>query len=144
MLERTSYEANYAFSTFNRTEHGFENNLRFEFGLCSIGKGAYKLLCAIMNLSKPPRKFNNFNNILNDSMKDCAIKSMTNAVSEAVVENKDSKDITIALDGTWQKHGHNSFNGMISTSKVVDVEILTKHFQISANLKNNSEELQKT
>lgn len=44
----------------------------------------------------------------------------------------ESRDITIALDGTWQKRGYSSLNGVVSaisvsTGKVVDIQVLSKH-----------------
>lgn len=43
-----------------------------------------------------------------------------------------NRDITVALDGSWQKRGHTSQNGVVtaisvSTGKVIDVQILSKH-----------------
>ncbi|KAJ4437158.1 hypothetical protein ANN_17293 [Periplaneta americana] len=56
---------------------------------------------------------------------------MTNAIEEAVALNENSRDITAAFDGSWQKRGHTSLNGVITATsldngKVIDVECLTK------------------
>ncbi|KAJ4433977.1 hypothetical protein ANN_16296 [Periplaneta americana] len=58
-------------------------------------------------------------------------KSMTNAIEEAVALNENSRDITAAFYGSWQKRGHTSLNGVITATsldngKVIDVECLTK------------------
>lgn len=44
------------------------------------------------------------------------------------------KDLSVALDGTWQKRGHTSLNGVVTatsvdTGKVVDIECLSKYCQ---------------
>ena len=149
ILECTSCGVQHSFCTSENTDHGFENNIRFVYGLRSIGKGAAagKTLCSILNMPKPPTKFIKFNTILNKATKECASKSMTEAVKEAVDQNDGSVDIAVALDGTWQKRGHTSLNGVesttsVDTGKVIDVEILTKYCQTCENLKNCTVELQ--
>ncbi|GFU41386.1 uncharacterized protein TNCV_2171481 [Trichonephila clavipes] len=37
-------------------------------------------------------------------------------VNEAVIENEHNKNIAIALDGTWQKRGHTSKNGVVTAT----------------------------
>lgn len=65
---------------------------------------------------------------------------MQSAAKEALqveIEEKDdttdeTRDITVALDGSWQKRGHTSQNGIVtairvSTGKVLDAQILSKY-----------------
>lgn len=69
-------------------------------------------------------------------MKESAIavaeESMIRATEEAVQFNDGHKrDLEVAYDGTWQKRGFKSKNGVCSltsldTGKVLDVEVLTK------------------
>lgn len=120
-------------------EQAFEVNLRLAYGLRSIGKGpsAARMLCGVMNLPSPSVKNSKNVNILKTAVKELAEKSMKLAVTEAVEENSteseiDDRDLTAAFDGTWQKRGHQSLNGVVTctsvdTGKVLDVEILTKH-----------------
>ncbi|GFU72763.1 uncharacterized protein TNCV_3686951 [Trichonephila clavipes] len=54
------------------------------------------------------------------------------SVNEAVIENEHNKNIAIALDGTWQKRGHTSKNGVVTATsldngKVIDFECLSKY-----------------
>jgi hypothetical protein len=56
------------------------------------------------------------------------------AVEEAVTLNEGGRDLTIAIDGSWQKRGHTSLNGVITatsvdTGKVIDADLLSKHFR---------------
>lgn len=67
--------------------------------------------------------------------KDVAEKGMSRAASEAApVGNDDDtpgiKQLRVSIDGSWQKRGHVSKNGVVtavSGDKCVDVEVLTKH-----------------
>ncbi|GFT49066.1 uncharacterized protein NPIL_495991 [Nephila pilipes] len=96
-----------------------------------IVKGAESavMFCGIMNLPPPPTKFNN--NLLQVARETCE-DSMAEAVHEAVEENEGGRDIAVAVDGSWQKRGFSSKNGVVTvtsvdTGKVIDVEILSKH-----------------
>ncbi|GFT10810.1 uncharacterized protein NPIL_286881 [Nephila pilipes] len=99
-----------------------------------IGKGAESavMFCGIMNLPPPPTKFTKFNNILLQAARETCEESMAEAVHEAVGENEGGRDIAVAVDGSWQKRGFSSKNGVVTvtsvdTGKVIDVEILSKH-----------------
>ncbi|GFU37254.1 uncharacterized protein NPIL_436341 [Nephila pilipes] len=57
---------------------------------------------------------------------------MRNAVEDTVKNNNSNRDITAAFDGSWQKRGHTSLNGVVSatcleTGKVLDFECLSKY-----------------
>ncbi|GFT75277.1 uncharacterized protein TNCV_950951 [Trichonephila clavipes] len=58
--------------------------------------------------------------------------SIQNAAKEAICENEGNKNIAVAVDGTWQKRGYTSLNGVVTvtsidTGKVIDVDILSKY-----------------
>ncbi|GFW87589.1 uncharacterized protein TNCV_4485541 [Trichonephila clavipes] len=65
-------------------------NTRFLYVMRSIGKGAEagRMFCDIMNLPQPPTRFSPYGN----------------------------KNITVAVDGTWQKHGYTSLNGIVTVT----------------------------
>ncbi|GFX84834.1 uncharacterized protein TNCV_3076441 [Trichonephila clavipes] len=53
---------------------------------------------------------------------------MAEAVREAVDENDGKRDLAVAVDGSWQKRGFSSKNGLVTvtsvdTGKVIDVEV---------------------
>jgi hypothetical protein len=60
---------------------------------------------------------------------------MNEAAEEAVLENMENqnpRDISAAFDGTWQKRGYQSKNGVVTctsvdTGKVIDVSVLSKY-----------------
>ncbi|GBM89365.1 hypothetical protein AVEN_59473-1 [Araneus ventricosus] len=73
---------------------------------------------------------------------------MLKAVEGAVSRNDNSRDITVALDGTWQKKGHTSINGVITTTsldtgKVIDFECLCKYCFTCENKSKDCKDCQK-
>lgn len=127
-----------SFMTSKRTDsRHYENNIRLVYGMRCIGKGqsAAETLCSVMNLPQPPTKFFEYNKPILASTEKVAMDSMTIARRQAVTENDGDSDITVAIDGTWQKRGHTSLHGVVSvtsldTSKVLDVECLSKYCPI--------------
>lgn len=118
-------------------------NIRLVYGLRAIGKGkaAGDMLCGVLNLPSAPSKFEAYNYVLGSAVEDVAQKSMQVAVEEAVEENDGSRDLTVAFDGTWQKRGHTSNNGVVTatsvdTGKVIDVAIMSKYCRCTGRLKN--------
>lgn len=78
-------------------------------------------------------------------MKSISEQTMSDAISEAVTENGDSKDLAIGVDGSWQRRGHLSLNGIVSvtsidTGKVLDVEIMSKYCTCKNRLRKEHEE----
>lgn len=66
---------------------------------------------------------------------------MANAKREAIAINEGSSDVTVALDGSWQKRGHPSLHGVVTATsldsgKVLDIECLTKYCPKCKNQQN--------
>lgn len=121
----------------------FDSNIRYVYGLRSIGKGpkAGKLLAAILNLPLPPSKFSQYTDLIGHAVKEVATESMTKALQEAIESNGGSTDLSIALDGTWQKRGHTSLNGVVTATsfdsgKVIDLAIRSKFCRCKEKSKN--------
>lgn len=135
------------------SEHGlnekgvlFECNMRLAYGLRAVGKGsaAAQSLCGILNLPTPPSRFTKYNKIIAQATKDIAELSMRRAVEESVEANDGSRDLRVAFDGSWQKRGHTSLNGIVSTTsvytgKILDIQVLTKHCRCKS--KDNHDEM---
>lgn len=84
-----------------------------------------------MNLHPPNTKVQTYVKRLFKRTREVSEASMRNAAEEAVNENGGSNEITAAFDGTWQKRGHTSLNGVITatsfdTGEVLDYECLSK------------------
>ncbi|GFX35619.1 uncharacterized protein TNCV_104241 [Trichonephila clavipes] len=41
-----------------------------------------------------------------------------NAAKEAICENEGNKNIAVAVDGTWQKRGYTSLNGVVTMTSI--------------------------
>lgn len=125
----------------------FDVNVRFVYALRSVGLGQEtgEMLAGLMNFSKPS-KFAFYNKVLLDSTKRVCVESMKNFVEKAVRENDGSRDLAVALDGSWQRRGYSSLNGLvtatsITTGEVLDVDVLSKFCLCKGRLQNNHSQL---
>lgn len=125
----------------------YDINLRLVYGLRSIGIGreGARLFCGILNIPAPPTRFAPYINILETPSEVIAKNSMEEGLQEAIELNDNSTDLAIALDGTWQKRGFSSLNGLVSatsfdTGKVIDVGIMSKHCMCKDKFQNIHEE----
>ncbi|GBO31212.1 hypothetical protein AVEN_275483-1 [Araneus ventricosus] len=102
------------------SENGYDINTRLVYGMRCIGKGkcVVRTLCAIMNLPPPPVKVERLNYSLYRALSSSCSKSILKAVEGTVSRNDNARDITEALDGTWQKRGHTSINGVITVTSL--------------------------
>lgn len=124
----------YTFYTSKKVQHGFDVNKRFVYAMRSIGQGhaSIKRFCANMNMPAPLR-YTAYRDInLAKAAKSVATKSMLDAAAEL---HKNSSELitqcAVSCDGTWQRRGHASLNGCVTTlsidtGKCLDVAILTK------------------
>ncbi|GFT66286.1 uncharacterized protein TNCV_1347611 [Trichonephila clavipes] len=85
-----------------------------------------------MNLPQPPTRFFPYGKRILNAAKLVNEDSIQNAAKEAICENEGNKNIALAVDGTWQKCGYTSLNGVVTvtsidTGKVIDVDILSKY-----------------
>lgn len=63
------------------------------------------------------------------------------AVEESVADNDVDRDMTVLFDGSWQRRGQTSLNGIVgaiagNTGKVIDIEIVTKYCRCKTRLDN--------
>lgn len=139
------------FYSSKKTESNvYDINIRCVYGHRSIGKGkaAAEVMCAVMDLPTPPSRFQKYNEIISKSVESVAEDFMIEAAYEAVIENDGSSDIAAAFDGTWQKRGHTSINGVftvtsIDTGKVLDAVCLSKYCSCSNKKKATVEHSEK-
>lgn len=111
----------------------YDLNVRLFLGLRSIGKSktAANVFCGIMNLPPPPGRYTEYEICLGSVTEKVCKESMSSAIEEAV-EKRQIRDLCVAVDGSWQRRGHTSLNGIVSltsddTGKVLDVSMLSKH-----------------
>ncbi|GBM10652.1 hypothetical protein AVEN_7924-1 [Araneus ventricosus] len=95
-------------------------NTRYVYALHSIGKGdeSGRMFCGMMNLPQPPTRFQNCNKRLLDATRAVCDLTMQKAAKEAIIENNTDKNISVAVDGTWQKRGYTSHNDVITVTSM--------------------------
>ena len=116
----------------------FDLNIRMVFAFREIGKG-YKAMSTFsnfMNLPPPMAKntYKSINNTLHQAYESVAEESMQAASKELhqlSEQTSEIKDCQVSVDGTWQKRGHSSLNGVISVisskiGKCLDVAVMSK------------------
>ncbi|XP_072017454.1 uncharacterized protein [Amphiura filiformis] len=111
----------------------FEVNRRATMAFREIGKGhgAMTRFCAVMDMPSPPGKasLTKHNKALQDAYKDEAELSMNKAAQ--AVRDKFGGECGVSVDGTWQRRGYSSINGVVTaieleTGKILDYECLTR------------------
>lgn len=119
------------------TSSTYDVNMRLVYGMRCIGKSknAADTLCGIMNLPPPPTKFASVYDKLLKSLVKVSDDSMTTAIEETVQLGGSGRDICAAFDGTWQKRGHTSLNGVVvatslENGKVIDIECMSKYCSV--------------
>ncbi|GFS92811.1 uncharacterized protein TNCV_1162041 [Trichonephila clavipes] len=125
----------------------YEVNTRLAYAMRSIGKGeaAAKVFCGVMNLPPPPKWFYESLHALNNATEKVAKVSMALAAAETLSFNNGNPNVPVAIDGTWQKRGHTSLNGVVTVvsvepGKVIDAEILSRKCSCHFNGNLHSDE----
>lgn len=123
--------------TSERGMKRFEVNVRGVYAMRTVGLDHTGLekICCMMNIPKPMtvKNFNNISDLLGNAAKTVAEKSMNDAVTELKKsKNIDILDIGVSVDGTWQRRGFSSLNGVVAAisvdnGKVIDVEPMSRY-----------------
>ncbi|XP_028392982.1 uncharacterized protein LOC114517447 [Dendronephthya gigantea] len=126
----------YTFYTSKKVGHSFDVNKRFVYAMRSLGEGhtSAKRFCALMDMPPPlqPTAYRDCNIALAKAAKAVATTTMLNAANEVKKDPTNQiNQCSVSCDGTWQRRGHSSLNGCVTTlsmdtGKCLDVEILTK------------------
>nr|XP_047127825.1 uncharacterized protein LOC124808661 [Hydra vulgaris] len=140
------YSREFYTSTLN-IQKSFDINTRAVYAMRSCGQGysGFSRFVSLMDMPKPMTAYN-YNKIvikLTNAVKSVAEDTMMDAAQEL----KDLKsnfilnsipdhvlnviDVAVSCDGTWQRRGYSSNNGVVSvismeTGKVIDVEAMNK------------------
>ena len=95
----------------------YEVSTRIVYALCTCGLGHAELerFCMIMNIPKPMTvvDFDAISNKVRDSVKVIADFSMKNDADELQRDSSQIVDIGVTVDGTWQRRGYTSMNGVV-------------------------------
>ena len=114
----------------------FEINLRMMMAFRELGRGHAGIVqfCKLMNIPPPmdSKTYRKSFTRLYSSYKKISEKSMLRAATEAKgtdIDEAGVSNVIASFDGTWQKRGYSSLNGVVaavSNGKVVDAEVLCK------------------
>ena len=130
----------YSFNTSKKQGHSYEVNVRTVLAFREIGKGhnAMTTFNKVMNMP-PPLTRRVFTKIQNEkvlpAVKKLASDSMINNAYQVRDEiANDDGECGVSIDGTWQKRGYSSHNGIVTvisldTKKCLDVEVLSDKCQ---------------
>ena len=111
----------------------FDVNVRTVYGLRAIGGGFSSLrkFCGYLNMTKPltQKNFDRLSRQIMMATINVAEKSMSDAALE--LRETENTDVGVSIDGTWQKRGFSSHNGVVTaisidTGKVLDSEIMCR------------------
>ncbi|GFU22848.1 uncharacterized protein TNCV_4965961 [Trichonephila clavipes] len=115
------YRVEFSSSNFHEGTQIATINTRFVYAMRSIGKGAEagRMFCGVMNLPQPPTRFSPYGKRILNAAKLVYEDSIQNAAKEAICENEGNKNIAVAVDGTWQKRGYTSLNGVVTVTRAL-------------------------
>ena len=112
----------------------FDINMKSVYAMrtCGLGHSALEKFCGMMNMPQPVAKpsYTALTKKLKKAAQITAETSMSAAANDAK-EKEGTNDIGVSVDGTWQRRGYASLNGVVAAiytanSKVVDVEIVLR------------------
>ena len=113
--------------------NAFDVNVRSVIAFREIGKGisAMQALCGYMNLVSPMQPVA-YNNIQKDLAKIYKTVANTSMIKAADILKETSSDIPVSCDGSWQKQGFSSLNGLVTvisvdSGKCLDFRVKTKN-----------------
>ena len=126
------------FWTSNKVQDGrsFENNQRLIYAMRSIGVGlsSFETFLPLMNLPPPMNQnaYNKQQKTILAAVKSVAEQTMKDAANELKTSNEDVSNTSVSVDGSWQRRGYSSLNGVVTAigvpnGKVVDVEIMSRY-----------------
>ena len=135
----SSCDWKHCFYTSKKTKKGFEVNKRLVYGMRLIGQGrtSAQRFCGIMNMPPPPKPnaYSKNTKAILEAAKTVAEKCMNDASDEVhALKGSNDEGISqcgVSCDGTWQRRGHSSMNGCVTTlsidtGKCLDVAVLSK------------------
>ena len=116
-------------------QHPLEVNCRAVYACRTIraGYAGLEKVCGMMNMPRPmtEKNFDKISLVLGSSAQAVAESSMSaTAVELRKPSMKDlPADIGVSVDGTWQKRGYVSLDGVVAvdSGKVIDIEVMSRY-----------------
>ena len=124
------------FYTSSSSSHqSFDINKRAVYTFRALGQGYSGItkFTSLMNMPTP-MTHNNYDKVVTkvcSVAKDVALETMQDAANEIKGEEEGTVNTAVSVDGSWQKRGYSSFNGVVTaismkTGKILDIEPLTR------------------
>ena len=135
LYTKTFFTSKELCSTKKGGRKSFDVNIRTVYACRQIGAGygQLKKMCTYLNMPSPmlSKNFVKITNKLRISAKEVAERSME-AVATKLRGKASTADVGVSVDGTWQRKGYASMNGIITaisieSGKVLDTAILSKN-----------------
>ncbi|GFW74438.1 uncharacterized protein TNCV_2413371 [Trichonephila clavipes] len=99
-----------------------------------IGKGteSARMFCGIMNLPRHPQNSQSTTTFYCRQQEKPVNTVWQKLFVKPLMKMMEKRDLAVAVDGSWQKRGFSSKNGLLTvtsvdTGKVIDVEVFSKH-----------------
>ena len=100
-----------------------------------IGRGhaGLKKFCTVMDLPRPVSKSNfHIHQVELEKAASVVAENSRNAAAQSLIKSEGSGDVAMTFDGTWQRRGFSSLNGVFTAiswtyGKVVDIHTSSKH-----------------
>lgn len=119
-------------SVQGRTSYDINVRAVYAMRRCGVGLKGITKFCGMLNMPPPitQHSYDIITKKLGTAAESIAKQSMNHAIND--LKTKEGTEITVSVDGTWQKRGFSSLNGVVaavsvSTGKVIDVEIMSRH-----------------
>jgi hypothetical protein len=124
------------FQTSRNIKNGFDVNKRIVYTMRTLGQGHAGLerFTTLMDMPKPMTRNNYDKTIIKLAKitKSIAEETMADAAEELKGERGDEVvDISVSVDGSWQRRGYSSNNGVttaisVDTGKILDIEPMSR------------------
>ena len=113
----------------------YDVNARSVFAFREIGKGYQAIRDFAMHMNMVPpynaKAYNSINDMIHDAYEEAAESSMKKTSDDvrALLNYADDQtaDIEVSLDGTWQKRGYASLNGVTTVIAKTNEKCIDKH-----------------
>jgi len=152
MLSCESCKFKHEFCTSKTVGKCYEVNIRLTYAMRSIGNShsGAETFCMLMNIPKPMTA-KNYRKVMKHCSSACktvAEELMADAATELRnakgVSAGDSLDVPVSCDGTWQRRGYVSHNGIMNvismdTGKILDTESMCKFCKVCSNIEKLKE-----
>ena len=112
--------------TSKRGMKNYEVNIRSIYAMrsCGVVHTGTNRFCGLMNMPSPVRahSYDEASNKIRDATEKVAKSSMIAAASD--VKATDGQDIGVTVDGSWQRRGFSSLNGIVADMAVTSGNVL--------------------